>query len=234
MDESCGPARALRAVCTARGQRLRVAHRLPTLSRLSPTIPQDRRQRIQKNNRTTLVLQNRTVLFVANTLTNRLLGQHMLDEVGGGLRHESRATAWTEAAALATERHQLLMAAGIALDTQESVFEAPAFQGTPRPLRRRSGRARHRSPCATSARWTCGSGSSRRSAGSPPMPERAPQDASESERRGLGCSRLWTPIRSRLPDEPAPESEPVACAASRSSSDDPRTLDDTFDSPAEK
>ena len=30
--------------------------------------------------------------------------------------------------ALATERHQLLMAAGIALDAQESVFEAPAFQ----------------------------------------------------------------------------------------------------------
>ena len=32
-----GPARALRAVWTARGQRSRVAHRLPTLSRLSPT-----------------------------------------------------------------------------------------------------------------------------------------------------------------------------------------------------
>ena len=51
---------------TARGQRSRVAHRLPTLSRLSPTIPQDQRQIIQENNRTTLVLQNRTVLFVAN------------------------------------------------------------------------------------------------------------------------------------------------------------------------
>ena len=32
-----GPARALRAVWTARGHRSRVAHRLPTLSRLSPT-----------------------------------------------------------------------------------------------------------------------------------------------------------------------------------------------------
>ena len=32
-----GPARALRAGWTARGQRSRVAHRLPTLSRLSPT-----------------------------------------------------------------------------------------------------------------------------------------------------------------------------------------------------
>ena len=53
----------------------------------------------------------------------------MLDEVGGGFRHASRATAWTEAAALATEPHQLLMAAGIALHTQESVFEARAFQG---------------------------------------------------------------------------------------------------------
>ena len=71
MDESYGPARALRAVWTARGQRSRVAHRLPTLSRLSPTIPQDQRQIIQGNNRTTLVLQNRTVLFVANTTCER-------------------------------------------------------------------------------------------------------------------------------------------------------------------
>ena len=52
----------------------------------------------------------------------------MLDEVGSGFRHASRATARTEAAALATERHRLLMPAGIALDAQESVFEAPAFQ----------------------------------------------------------------------------------------------------------
>ena len=57
-----------------------------------------------------------------------LLGQNMLDEVGGGFRHASRATAWTEAAALATEPHQLLVPAGIALHTQESVFEARAFQ----------------------------------------------------------------------------------------------------------
>ena len=41
VDESFGPARALRAVWTARGQRWRVAHRLPTLSRLSPTSAQD-------------------------------------------------------------------------------------------------------------------------------------------------------------------------------------------------
>ena len=35
---------------------------------------------------------------------------------------------WTESPALATERHQLLMPAGIGLHAQESVFEAPAFQ----------------------------------------------------------------------------------------------------------
>ena len=28
--------------------------------------------------------------------SDRLLGQHMLDEVGGGVGHASRATAWTE------------------------------------------------------------------------------------------------------------------------------------------
>ena len=52
----------------------------------------------------------------------------MLDEVGGGFHHASRATAWTEAPAFATERHQFFMPAGIALDAQESVLEAPAFQ----------------------------------------------------------------------------------------------------------
>ena len=52
----------------------------------------------------------------------------MLDEVGGGLGHASRAAARAEAAALATERHQLLVLAGIALDAQESVFEAAAFE----------------------------------------------------------------------------------------------------------
>ena len=52
----------------------------------------------------------------------------MLDEVGGGVGHASRTTARTESPALATERHQLLMPAGIALHAQESVFEAPAFQ----------------------------------------------------------------------------------------------------------
>jgi hypothetical protein len=37
VDESCGPARALRAMWTAPGQRWRVAHRLPTFACLSPT-----------------------------------------------------------------------------------------------------------------------------------------------------------------------------------------------------
>ena len=61
-------------------------------------------------------------------LTDGLLGQNMLDEVGGGIGHASRATTWTESPALATERHQLFMPAGIALHAQDSVFEAPAFQ----------------------------------------------------------------------------------------------------------
>ena len=52
----------------------------------------------------------------------------MLDEVGGGVRHASRATARTRVPAFSTGRHQLLMPAGIALDPQESAFEATAFQ----------------------------------------------------------------------------------------------------------
>ena len=39
---------------------------LPTLSRLSPTIPQDQQQIVQQNNQKTLVLQIRTHQFVAN------------------------------------------------------------------------------------------------------------------------------------------------------------------------
>ena len=60
--------------------------------------------------------------------TGRLNGRNMLDEVGGGFRHPARATARAEAAAFATELYQFLMPAGIALDAQESVFEASAFQ----------------------------------------------------------------------------------------------------------
>ena len=52
----------------------------------------------------------------------------MLDEMGSGLGHASRTTARAEPPALATERHQLLVPAGIALDAQESVFEASALQ----------------------------------------------------------------------------------------------------------
>ena len=52
----------------------------------------------------------------------------MLDEVGGGFRHPARATARAEAAAFATEPYQFLIPADIALDTRESVFEAPAFE----------------------------------------------------------------------------------------------------------
>ena len=43
-----------------------------------------------------------------------------------------------DSGALATERHQLLVLAGIALDAQESVFEAPALQGRLELFPRRS------------------------------------------------------------------------------------------------
>ena len=51
VDESCGPARALRAVWTARGQPRAVAHRLPTLSWLSPTTPRGQQQWLQTRRR---------------------------------------------------------------------------------------------------------------------------------------------------------------------------------------
>ena len=39
---------------------------LPTLSRLSPTIPQDQQQIFQQNNQKTLLLNNQILQFVAN------------------------------------------------------------------------------------------------------------------------------------------------------------------------
>ena len=62
VDESCGPARALRGVWAAGGQRARpsghrpgvpprVAHRLPTLARLSPTTPQLQQQVLSSRKR---------------------------------------------------------------------------------------------------------------------------------------------------------------------------------------
>ena len=61
-------------------------------------------------------------------LADRLLGQDVVDEVCGGLGHASCAAARAQAAALATERHELLMLAGLALDAQESVFETPTLE----------------------------------------------------------------------------------------------------------
>ena len=46
----------------------------------------------------------------------------------GGLHHASGVAARTEAAAFVAERHQLLVPEILALDAQESVFEAPAFE----------------------------------------------------------------------------------------------------------
>ena len=59
---------------------------------------------------------------------DRLLGQDVVDEMRGGLGHAACAAARAEHAALATERHELLMPAGFALDAQESVFETPTLE----------------------------------------------------------------------------------------------------------
>ena len=61
-------------------------------------------------------------------LADRLLGQDVVDEMRGGLGHAACAAARAEAAAFATERHELLMPAGLALDAQESVFETPTLE----------------------------------------------------------------------------------------------------------
>lgn len=48
--------------------------------------------------------------------------------MGSGLDHPPRTTGGAESTALTTEGNQVLVAAGIALDSQEAMFEEAALQ----------------------------------------------------------------------------------------------------------
>jgi len=61
-------------------------------------------------------------------LSDRHLGKHVIDQVGGRLDHAPGATAGTKTPPLAAERNQVLMRAAVALDAQEPVLQQPAFQ----------------------------------------------------------------------------------------------------------
>ena len=61
-------------------------------------------------------------------LANRLCRKDMIGQVSRGLDHPAGATGRAEAAALAGERHQVLVAAGVALDAQKAVLEPAALQ----------------------------------------------------------------------------------------------------------
>jgi len=52
-------------------------------------------------------------------LTHGLMRQDFVDQQGGAVGHSSRSAAAAKAAELATERHQMLMAAAVALDAQD-------------------------------------------------------------------------------------------------------------------
>ncbi len=60
-------------------------------------------------------------------LPDRDLGQHPVDEVGCGVGHAAAATGRTEAAALTREGHEPVVAAGVAVDTEESVGQYSAL-----------------------------------------------------------------------------------------------------------
>jgi hypothetical protein len=59
-------------------------------------------------------------------LSDRYIGQHVIDQVRGTLRHAASATRCTEAASLARERHQPIVAAAVAVKPREPCGQAPA------------------------------------------------------------------------------------------------------------
>jgi len=59
-------------------------------------------------------------------LTNRHVGQHVIDQPGRALDHLSRPAGGTETAALTTEGHQVLVATARANDSNEALFEPSA------------------------------------------------------------------------------------------------------------
>ena len=61
-------------------------------------------------------------------LPDRDLGQHPVDEMGCGVAHAPSATGRTEAAALTREGHEPVVAAGVAVDTEEAVGEHAALE----------------------------------------------------------------------------------------------------------
>lgn len=61
-------------------------------------------------------------------LSDRCFRKHVIDQVGGRLHHAACAATGAEAPALATERHQMLVTAAIALYAQEPMLQQPALQ----------------------------------------------------------------------------------------------------------
>ena len=70
-------------------------------------------------------------------LPDRNLGKHPVDEVGVGVGHAAAATRRTEAATLAREGHEPVVAAGVAVDAEESMGHAGRRR--PRAMRRLGG-----------------------------------------------------------------------------------------------
>jgi hypothetical protein len=55
------------------------------------------------------------------------MGQHAIDEPGGGVRHSSTTAGRTEASTLAREGNEPIVSARIAMNTQKSMREDPAL-----------------------------------------------------------------------------------------------------------
>lgn len=61
-------------------------------------------------------------------LARRLLGKHLVHQQCRALGHAPRPTAGTEAAAFATERHQVFGVTAVAAHPQEAMLKTAAFE----------------------------------------------------------------------------------------------------------
>ena len=79
--------------------------------------------------------------------------QHVIDEVRRGLHHAPRAAGRTEAAAFARERHQMLVAAPVALHSHKAMLKTSAAQIVIELIRHEAWQLRIPRAQASQERW---------------------------------------------------------------------------------
>jgi len=73
-------------------------------------------------------------------LSQRNVGQHVVDEMGRPFGHPAPGATGTEPAPLAGERHEAIVTAGVAVEARETRAETPAGEEFAKPLSTNRGR----------------------------------------------------------------------------------------------